>query len=204
MLPGKRVVKYDGRLTHRVEIAGLVRELPVVFIGKVEINGLNYNAWIASDADLVLGDVEFIGAVARDLAELLRGYDFDMIVTPESKSIALTYALARELGLPSFIVARKDVKSYMRDYLTVKVNSITTGREQVLVIDGGARGRVSGRRVCLFDDVVSTGSTMKALETLIKMVGADVVCRASIWLEGPWVSDDYVIHLGELPIFVDS
>ncbi|MFP3216596.1 MAG: hypothetical protein RXP99_04790 [Vulcanisaeta sp.] len=34
-------------------------------------------------------------------------------------------------------------------------------------------------------------------------VGANIVCRAAIWIEGPWVNDDYVMHLGKLLIFVE-
>jgi adenine phosphoribosyltransferase len=199
-----RVIKYDGRSTYSIDIAGLRRELPIVYIGEVVINGSKYKAYIASDADLVLGDVEFINAVSRELAGLVSQYRPGVIVVPESKAIALAYSLSRELGINRFVVVRKSVKAYMGGYVKVRVNSITTRETQYLVLDSNSVNYLRNKDVCLVDDVVSTGSTMRGMEELMSKVGANIVCRAAIWIEGPWVSDDYVIHLGELPIFVEG
>jgi adenine phosphoribosyltransferase len=200
----KRVIKYDGRSTYSIDIAGLRRELPIVYIGEVVINGSKYKAYIASDADLVLGDVEFINAVSRELAGLVSQYRPGVIVVPESKAIALAYSLSRELGINRFIVVRKSVKAYMGGYVKVRVNSITTRETQYLVLDSNSVNYLRNKDVCLVDDVVSTGSTMRGMEELMSKVGANIVCRAAIWIEGPWVNDDYVMHLGELPIFVEG
>ncbi|MCG2879868.1 MAG: phosphoribosyltransferase [Vulcanisaeta sp.] len=200
----KRVIKYDGRSTYSIDIAGLRRELPIVYIGEVVINGSKYKAYIASDADLVLGDVEFINAVSRELAGLVSQYRPGVVVVPESKAIALAYSLSRELGINRFVVVRKSVKAYMGGYVKVSVNSITTRETQYLVLDPNSVNYLRNKDVCLMDDVVSTGSTMRGMEELMSKVGTNIVCRAAIWIEGPWVSDDYVIHLGELPIFVEE
>ena len=200
----KRVIKYDGRSTYSIDIVGLRRELPIVYIGEVVINGSKYKAYIASDADLVLGDVEFINAVSRELAGLVSQYRPGVIVVPESKAIALAYSLSRELEINRFVVVRKSVKAYMGGYVKVSVNSITTRETQYLVLDLNSVNYLRNKDVCLVDDVVSTGSTMRGMEELMSKVGANIVCRAAIWIEGPWVNDDYVMHLGELPIFVEG
>ncbi|MCG2895380.1 MAG: phosphoribosyltransferase, partial [Vulcanisaeta sp.] len=176
----------------------------IVYIGEVVINGSKYKAYIASDADLVLGDVEFINAVSRELAGLVSQYRPGVVVVPESKAIALAYSLSRELGINRFVVVRKSVKAYMGGYVKVRANSITTRETQYLVLDPNSVNYLRNKDVCLMDDVVSTGSTMRGMEELMSKVGTNIVCRAAIWIEGPWVSDDYVIHLGELPIFVEE
>ncbi len=90
------------RQTYAVEIAGLHRELPLFEVAPgVRIAVLN-----------ILGDVELVEACARALAERLRGLTFDLIVTPEAKSIPLAYALSVETKLP-YVVLRKSHKPYM-------------------------------------------------------------------------------------------
>ncbi len=154
----------------------------------------------------MLGDVEFIGRAGREVANAVRRYDPDVIVTAEAKAIAMAYEVARSLGHGRFVVVRKSVKGYMRGgYVTESVKSITTREPpQTLVLTGEdvefIRG---GRRVCLFDDVVSTGSTMRALERLVNRVGGEVVCRACIWREGPpWYTLNDLVFFDYLPIYV--
>ncbi len=138
---------------HEVEVFGLRRSLPIVPIGP----GL----WIASDAGLVLSDVEFIGRAGREVARVVKRYDPSVIVTAEAKAIAMAYEAARSLSHGRFVVVRKSVKGYMRSYITENVKSITTREPQTLVLTSeDAEFIRGGKRVCLFDDVVSTGGTM--------------------------------------------
>lgn len=202
MLGGKRVVKYNGEATYSITIAGLERILPIIEIGEIMVNNSRFKAYIASDSELVLGDVEFISAASRELADLIRIHNPEVIVTPEAKAIALAYGVSRELGIARFIVARKSVKAYMGKYVHVKVNSITTKGDQFLFLDSYAMRYINNKDVCIVDDVVSTGSTINALEELMKASNARIACKAAVWIEGPWVNDDEVLHLGELPIFI--
>ncbi|ADY02147.1 phosphoribosyltransferase [Vulcanisaeta moutnovskia 768-28] len=199
----KRVIKYDGRMVHPIEIMGLKRELPVVYIGYVTINNERFGAYIASDADLVLGDTEFIGVISEELARLIGPFNPDVIVAPEAKSVALAYGVSKKLGINHFIIVRKDTKTYMSDYISVDVSSITTRKPQRLVLDSVSTMRLRGRRVCLLDDVISTGSTMRTLERLIKIVNANIICKAVIWVEGPWIDEHEFQYIGELPIFIE-
>jgi len=187
------VRRYTGQRVFRVKLADISRDLPLVRI--------NPELYIASNAELILGDVEFLSAAARVLAGKIDARSVDMILTAEAKSIALAYELSRLLGLGRFIVARKSAKAYVGNYISQRVKSITTDSEQQLLLTKDEMAFLSGKKVCLLDDVVSTGATIEALEDITRRAGGSVVCRAAIWKEGPWYKDE-VVCAGNLPVFV--
>ena len=189
----RRVEIYRGQRDYPIEVGGVSRRLPIVQVDE--------GVWIASNAEVILGDVEFISAAARLISGMVSRFSPEIIVTAESKAIAFAYEVAKLLGHGKFVIARKSVKSYMRDYLVEEVRSITTGGKQFLVLPREEAERIRGRRVCVLDDVVSTGGTLRGLERLVERAGGRIVCRAAIWIEGPWYRGD-LIYLDELPIFV--
>lgn len=191
----KRVMLYNGESTYRVKIGDIIRELPIVQVDE----GL----WIASDAELVLGDVEFITYAAELISRRIRDLDPEVIVAPEAKALPLAFQVAKNLGHNKIVIARKSIKAYMSDYLLIDVKSITTSGKQILVLTKEDVEYLRGRGVCLLDDVVSTGSTLKALECVINKIGGKVVCKASIWIEGPWYEGD-LMFIDELPVFVSK
>ena len=172
-----------------LRVAGLERQLPFVPISDE----------MAFASFVVISDTELVSAAARILAERIR--KCDMIVTAEAKGIALAYEISRLLGHREFIVARKSEKSYMKDTVGVEVKSITTSSVQQLYLDGSDREKIAGRKVCLIDDVVSTGDSISALETLVTKAGAEVVERACILAEGEAASRSDLIFLERLPLF---
>ena len=103
------VLLYRGQKTYRINMLGLTRELPVVNVSE--------GVWIASNAELVLGDVEFIERAGESLAEKVRPFKPDVILTPEAKSIALAYEVSKRLGHRRYVIARKSVKAYMKSYI---------------------------------------------------------------------------------------
>jgi len=190
----ERVRKYDGSKYYEINMLGLKRKMPIVKISD--------NLWIASDAELVLGDVEFLSRVGKELACRVAKYKPEVVVVPEAKAIVLAYEIAKNLNHKEYVVARKEVKGYMRKYVSEEVNSITTSKKQLLVLDEIGISKVHGRRVCLVDDVISTGSTISALERLVQKANGIIVCKAAIWVEGPWYTANDIIYLDILPIFV--
>ncbi len=187
---------YHGQKKYVVTLGGLRRVLPVVQIQP--------GTWIASIATLILGDVDFLSQAAGLLSKKVRPVGVDAVLTAEAKSIALAYELSRKLGLDRFVVARKTIKSYMGDHASQRLRSITTTAEQELLLTSEEMRWLSGNRVCLLDDVVSTGATLGALEKLAKKAGASVSCRAAIWKEGPWYTGEDLVCLGMLPVFVSG
>lgn len=191
------MVRYDGRTTHEVEVAGVRRILPVV--------AASDGAWIA--AFVLFGDVELTNACAHELASRLRHFDFDALVSTEAKAVGLVHMIATYLSDPRsgryfpYVVCRKSVKGYMKDPLAVEVRSITTQGEQQLVLDGADVPRLRGKRVAVVDDVVSTGGTMAGVEQLLARVDATVAARAAVLLEGDLYRPADLITLGRLPVW---
>jgi adenine phosphoribosyltransferase len=173
--------------TYPVEIAGVRRELPIVQVGPdVAVALLN-----------LLGDTELTEAAAEELAKRLPP-EAETLVTPEVKAVPLAHALSRITGKP-YVVARKTEKPYMINPISRQVLSITTGKPQLLVLDGADIPLIRGKKVAIVDDVVSTGSTLAGLRELIESVGGQVVAVLAVFTEGTPRQD--VIALGHLPLF---
>ena len=178
--------------TFTLSIGPVVRELPVVAVSK----SLSIASFV------MLGDTSLIEASADALVSHpnFPRSSIDLLVCPEAKAIPLTHAIAVRIGC-NYVVVRKTVKSYMQDPLVETVSSITTAEMQTLVLDGPDRRALDGKRVCIVDDVVSTGGSLKSLETLLAKTGAAVVGKAAVLLEDGGYSGDDLVYLEKLPVF---
>lgn len=196
---GSRGPGMDGYMDgYEVTVAGVHRVLPVVEVAP----GVRIAAFV------LLGDVELVeacaGALAARLAPAMReagAADGWAVVGPEAKAVPLLHRLAERLGHARYVVCRKGVKGYMRQPLEVPVCSITTPGQQRLVLDGPDAEWLHGRDVALVDDVVSTGGTLRAVESLMWRCGARVRARAAVWLEGDGPQPPGVLALGRLPVW---
>ncbi len=181
------------RETYPVEIAGLHRDLPLFEVAPgVRIAILN-----------ILGDTELVQACAQALADKLSQQQYDILVTAEAKSIPLAHALS-VITRKSYVVLRKVYKPYMGAALMAETESITTGEPQMLYLDEKDQGLLSGKRVVIMDDVISTGSTLKGMRTLMEKTKARVVGEAAIFTEGDPSNWKGITSLGHLPVFRDS
>ncbi|MBQ7013674.1 MAG: adenine phosphoribosyltransferase [Oscillospiraceae bacterium] len=173
---------------YKMKIAGLERALRLCPI----------NEKIDIAAFIMFSDVEITVESAKLLLE--RVPEFDVILTAESKGIPLAYEMARQSGKP-YVVARKSVKLYMRDVVSVTVQSITTAGEQVLYLDGEKAAMLKGKRVLLADDVISTGESLNALEKLTAVAGGEIVGKTAVLAEGEAAERKDLIFLEPLPLF---
>lgn len=178
--------------TYTLSIGSVVRELPVVAVsGSLSIASF-----------VMLGDTALIEAAA-DALVAHPGFprsSIDLLVCPEAKAIPLTHAIAVRIGC-NYVVVRKNVKSYMQDPLVEIVSSITTAGKQTLVLDGPDRKALAGKRVCIVDDVVSTGGSLLSLEKLLAKTGSTVVAKAAVLLEAGGYAGEDLIYLDRLPVF---
>ncbi|MCI6559808.1 MAG: adenine phosphoribosyltransferase [Ruminococcus sp.] len=174
--------------TYKLTVAGLTRELPIC--------PLNDKLDIA--AFIMFSDVELTVACAKELAE--KCPECDVILTAESKGIPLAYEMARQLGIP-YVVARKSVKLYMKNPISVTVKSITTAAEQTLYLSEDKAEMLRGKRVLIADDVISTGESLKALERLTETAGGNIRCEAAVLAEGDAADRDDIVFLEKLPLF---
>lgn len=174
---------------YTMEIAGLKRDLPLCKVSD--------DFYIA--AFIMFGDVEITVNSAKALLE--KAPEFDVLITAESKGIPLLYEMARQSGTNYYIVARKGPKLYMKDVITTKVDSITTAHTQTLCIGSVEAEAMRGKRVLIVDDVISTGESLAALETLINQVGGSIVGRMSVLAEGEAIDRNDITYLAPLPVF---
>ena len=173
---------------YTMKVAGLERQLPVCPV--------NENLSIAGF--VIFGDQELTVACAREL--LARAPEYDYIITAEAKGIPLAHEMARQAGDKKYILARKGPKLYMRDILEVSVHSITTAKEQKLYLDGADAELMKGKRILLVDDVISTGESLAALETLVEKAGGIICGRMAILAEGDAQDREDLIYLEKLPL----
>ena len=176
-------------LYYPIKVAGLDRKLPLCPLGDKLMIG----------AFVIFGDPELTTACAKAL--LARCPEHDVLITAESKGIPLICEMARLNGNERYVLARKSPKLYMRDVLSVVVRSITTDHEQTLCLDGSDAEYMKGRRVVIVDDVISTGESLRALETLVQRAGGEIVGRMAILAEGEATERPDLIYLEKLPLF---
>lgn len=173
---------------YEMTIAGHKRKLPICSVNeKLDIAGF-----------IMFNDVEITVASAKALLE--KCPEFDYIITAESKGIPLAYEMAKQTGKP-YIVARKGKKLYMVEPLVVEVRSITTTGVQTLVLDKSDADLMNGKRILIVDDVVSTGESLTAIETLVNEAGGNIVGKAFVLAEGDAKDREDIIYLEPLPLF---
>ena len=180
---------------YELKVAGLTRKLP-----KVKIND-----GLAIASFVILGDTELIEKCAE---AIILHEDFprtplekiDIFCSPEAKAIPLVHTIARRLE-KDYVIARKSVKGYMDNPMIEKVQSITTIGAQTLVLDRCDVKKIEGKKVCIIDDVVSTGGSIIGLQNMLETIDCNIVCKATILLEEAGYDKDDLVYLEKLPIF---
>lgn len=174
--------------TYKMTIAGCERELEKFSVSdKLDIA-----------AFILFNDVEITERAAQELLKVCP--EHDVVLTAEAKSIPLAYEFARQ-GCRNYVVARKGLKVYMRNPVSVTVKSITTANEQTLHLGETEVNALRGKRVLILDDVISTGESLKAMEQLVTAAGGKLVGKAAVLAEGDATERDDIIYLEKLPLF---
>ncbi len=171
-----------------IKIAGVDRKLPICKV--------NDDLYIG--AFVIFGDTELTVAAASALLEKAPEYDY--IITAEAKGIPLVYEMARQADA-KYLLARKKPKLYMTGVFEVDVNSITTASDQKLYLDIEDAKLMEGKRVLIVDDVISTGESLKAIETLVQKAGGIICGKMAILAEGDAADREDIIYLEKLPLF---
>lgn len=178
----------EDKKYYEMVIAGCKRKLPICPINEhLDIAGF-----------VMFGDVEITEAAAAALLE--KCPEHDVVITAETKGIPLCYEMARR-GCRRYVVARKSVKAYMLNPIHVEVKSITTDHVQKLFLAEDDYKDLNGKRVLIVDDVISTGESLAAIESLVKQFGGNIVGRACVLAEGDAANRKDIIYLEPLPLF---
>lgn len=185
-------------LAYSVSIAGKEESLPIVAI--------NEHIAIALMITVDLG-VAFGERAGRALAALLAPARPDIVLGAATMGIPVAIEVSRALGLDRYVIAQKSPKIHLGDALVSKLKSITSAGEQKLLLDRRSVPLIAGRRVAAVDDVISTGSSMKALTHLVRQCGGEVVAIGLVLDEGEdWKktldADAALVRtLGHIPVF---
>ncbi len=174
--------------TYRIVIGNVFRDLPIREVAPgVRVALFN-----------LLGDWELTEAIGAELVKLIpKGTQ--ALLMPDGKALALLHVMGRIANLPTF-VARKELKPYMAaPALKVRFRSITTDKIQHLFLGRDDADRISGLKVAIVDDVVSTGGTLIAVRQLLALAHAEEGAVMAAYTEGGTRPD--VIALGNLPLF---
>lgn len=175
---------------YTVVLCGIKRNLPLVRVApKLKVALLN-----------ILEDTELIKAIAPKLASMLPK-DTEVLLHPEGKAIPLVYEISALTGLP-YVIPRKDKKQWMLDPISTDVKSITTGKPQQYWLDRRVVHKLEGKKIAIVDDVISTGSTLEAMENLASALNGKIVAKIAIFTEGDERED--VKALGHLPLFPEE
>ena len=176
-------------MTYEIQVAGLKRQLPLCPL----TDSLTIAAFV------IFGDVELTCACAAEL--LKKAPAFDYMVAPEAKAIPLIHEMARQSGRNEYFLVRKKKKAYMNGVFEAVDRSITTEGEQKLYMDGADAAKMKGKRILILDDVISTGGSLKAVESLVEQAGGIVAGRMAILAEGDAADRKDIIFLEKLPLF---
>jgi len=124
------------------------------------------------DITPLMADAGALDEAVRQLAEVARPLEPDVVVAAEARGFLLGVALARELGA-GFVLARKPGKlpweTERAEYL------LEYGSDALEVHTDALAG---GSRVLVHDDLLATGGTAKALCELVEQLDAQVVACA--------------------------
>lgn len=172
------------------DICGRKEELPIIALSdSVKIAFFNLH-----------GNVGLTEYCAQKLAEKLKDYEFNVVLTAESKGLQLSHCLARNLGHEFYAVARKSKKLYMQDGIESRVKSITTQNLQTMYLSAFDVRLLKGKRVAVVDDVISTGGSISAMESLVEQAGATVAVKAAVLAEGDAAKRGDIVYLAEIPL----
>lgn len=120
------------------------------------------------DISTLLSDKTAFHDSVDDLASAIKEWHPDYIIGPESRGFVLGAPVAYKLGC-GFIMARKPGKlpgEIIKESYTLEYGEATIELPKGLI--------KKGDRIVLFDDLLATGGTLKALEHLVSTAGGSV------------------------------
>jgi adenine/guanine phosphoribosyltransferase-like PRPP-binding protein len=184
--------------TYKVRVGSQELEIPLVPIAE------DLTIALLISVDLGLAFAETAGG---ELAAKLAPYDAEIVVSVATMGIPIAIEVTRALGLDDYVILHKTPKIHLADAISEPVRSITTAVPQRLLLDRARLDAVTGRRVAVVDDVISTGGSTKAALNLLRRVGAGPVVVGAVVTEGaqwrPYLGADadLVQSLGAIPLF---
>ncbi len=127
-------------------------------------------------ASLIVNQASFavLDALAESLAEKIRPVRVDVVAGLPTLGLTLAAAVAQKLGHRRYIPLGTSRKFWYREDLSVTLSSITTPtQDKRLYIDPRMLPLLTGRRVALIDDVISSGASIVSALNLLTACGVE-------------------------------
>lgn len=128
-------------------------------------------------ASLILNQASFDvqDALGAALAELIAPHSPDVVIGVPTLGLPLAGIVARRLGHQRLIALGNSRKFWYDDELSAPLSSITTPNQTKRVfLDPRLLPLVTGVRVAVVDDVISSGASMAAVLSLLQSAGVQV------------------------------
>ena len=138
-------------------------------------------------ASLIINQASFAveDALSAAMAEMLEAMGVDVVVGVPTLGLPLANNVARRLGHQRMVALGTSRKFWYRDDLSAPMSSITSpGQEKTIFLDPRSLPLLEGRRIAVVDDVISSGSSMLAVLTLLQKAGLQPVAIAAAMLQG--------------------
>ena len=120
-----------------------------------------------------------VEALAVEMADLVRADAPDYVVGLPTLGLAFAPLVAAGLGQPRYAPLGYSRKYWYDDALSEPIQSITSpGGAKRLYLDPNLLPLLQGRRVCVVDDAVSTGSSLLAVHRLFGRLGIEIASFA--------------------------
>lgn len=136
-------------------------------------------------ASLIVNQASFavLSALADDLAARLRPFSPDVVVGLPTLGLTLAAAVAERLGHARYVPCGTSRKFWYADELSVPMSSVTTHHVKRLYIDPRMLPLLTGRRVALVDDVISSGTSIVAGLRLMAAIDVEPVVVGAAMLQ---------------------
>jgi adenine/guanine phosphoribosyltransferase-like PRPP-binding protein len=141
----------------------------------------------AAVASLIINQASFAveDALAAAVAALLGPSAPDVIVGVPTLGLPLANNVARRLGHSRMVALGTSRKFWYRPELSAPMTSITSPDQQkTIYLDPRSLPLLEGRRVAVVDDVISSGTSMTAVLSLLERADVAPVAIAAAMLQG--------------------
>jgi adenine/guanine phosphoribosyltransferase-like PRPP-binding protein len=118
---------------------------------------------------------EVVAALADHMTDLTRATGAEVVIGMPTLGLTFAPLVAERLGHARYVPLGYSRKFWYDDALSAPIFSITSpGGEKRLYLDPNAVPLLEGRRVCMVDDAVSTGSSVLAGQRLLARLGIEL------------------------------